>query len=415
MRDVGNCPLLTSEEEETWAKQYQEARNRIQELLQEHPQVIIEQLKVLQSNPDRKKLSTYLIFSQGGDETLELLDENDEERLSELGSEALNAILDNSSSFVRECVMAKGSESGEASKGGVRHSIAEIIGPYLRTTGKVQFQQRFYADCVELFIKGQWEEDGLSAEAKVQCCAEMKAVRDREHAAMNALVEGNLRLVIAVARRFVNSMLPFSDLVQEGNIGLMRAIETFEWERGHRLSTYACYRIRQAISQALNAIGRPIRIPANILRLLSKIHHAEQKFLQENGVEPTDDELASLVGITAARLRALKRMEQQPISLQSMAGEDRDWNDLLADRSDPLAEKITQESMKDTLLSALDNLRPNEKDILIRRFGLQGQPQQSLEVIARLYHLTSERIRQIEATALLKLRRLYGRKYMDNF
>ncbi|MGN0866223.1 MAG: RNA polymerase sigma factor RpoD/SigA [Oligosphaeraceae bacterium] len=409
MRDVGNFPLLSQEDEAQWAQRYRSARQEVQELLQEHPQVIIQRLRDLRDDPDRKGLSTYLVFTQNFDGQVE--EEEDlggEGVLEALDGNVLNRLLQNPSEVMRKCT-AHGAMEGEG--GETKRSLAEIIAPYLRTTGNVHFQQRFMEDCVRGFIEGRWTEEGLSEKAKKKLCLRMKDARQREQEAMNALVEGNLRLVISVAKHFSTNLLSFADMVQEGNIGLMRAIESFEWQRGHRLSTYACFRIRHAITMALNAKGRSIRIPMNILRQLSKIRRLEQEFIQQNGVEPNDEELAKVVGISLSRLRALRRMVQQPISLQSITTEDRDWNDVLGSPEDPMREKLNQEAVQDALVTALEALRPNERDVVERHFGLNGRSVQSLETIANHYGLTSERIRQIEVNALAKLRRSFKETY----
>ncbi len=409
MRDVGNFPLLSQEEEALWAQRYRQARQEVQELLQAHPQVMIQRLRELRDDPDRKGLSTYLFFTQNVDGQVE--EEEDlggEGVLEALDGMVLNRLLQNPSEVMRKCA-ASGNMEGEG--GETKRSLAEIIAPYLRTTGNVHFQQRFLEDCVRGFIEGRWSEEGLDEKEKASLCLRMMDARKREQEAMNTLVEGNLRLVISVAKHFSTNLLSFADMVQEGNIGLMRAIESFEWQRGHRLSTYACFRIRHAITMALNAKGRSIRIPVNILRQLSKIRHLEQEYIQKNGVEPREEELARLVGITLSRLRALQRMVQQPISLQSITSEDRDWNDVLGSPEDPMGEKLNQEAVQEALSVALGTLRPNERDVLERHFGLNGRSVQSLEIIANHYGLTSERIRQIEVNALAKLRRSFKETY----
>ncbi len=397
LKDVGNHPLLSAEEEAHWARQYSSSRQEIRDLLQQHPQVIMEQLRVLRDDPKRKNLTTLLCFTQNPEGTVdEEEDLGDEESLRALDNETLNAILDDPKQSVLEGSREK---YGEALR-----RTAEIIAPYLRAKGKIHFKMRFLSDCVQTFVRGEWEEPGLSAEEKQAVCKQMSEAARREQEAMNVLVEGNLRLVISVAKHFPSRLLSFPDIIQEGNIGLMRAIETFDWERGHRLSTFACYRIRHAISMALNAKGRSIRIPVNILRQLTLIRQAEQDYIQETGKEPTDEKLAELTGLTIPRLRALRRMVQQPLSLQAISSEDRDWNELLRAPTDPGEERRDREGLQEVMAVALKELRPNERDILERHFGLNGKPVQSLDGIAAHYGLTSERIRQIEAVALQRLR-----------
>ncbi|MCQ2397408.1 MAG: sigma-70 family RNA polymerase sigma factor, partial [Lentisphaeria bacterium] len=278
MREGGNQALLSQEEEAAWAKCYQDSREKIRNLIQKHPQVILAKMRELNESPDRSDLANYIVLSHTDDDEINEDDDVDiDERLSTVESEFLIKIFDNSSEIIHKCIKGL-SKGGKETDEGVR-AVAEILGPYLRSRGKVHFQQRFYKECVELFISGKWHEEGVSEEEKKILCEEMRKANDQERQAMTALVEGNLRLVISVARRFSSGYMSLPDLVQEGNIGLMRAIENFDWLRGHRLSTYACYCIRQSISRALCSNGRAIRIPSNILRQLSKIHRCEQVFI----------------------------------------------------------------------------------------------------------------------------------------
>ncbi|MBR4125384.1 MAG: sigma-70 family RNA polymerase sigma factor, partial [Victivallales bacterium] len=193
--------------------------------------------------------------------------------------------------------------------------------------------------------------------------------------------------------------------------GLMRAVETFEYQRGHRFSTYASYWIRQSITHALNVNGRAIRIPVNIVRQLSKIHRAEREFLQEQGRPPSIEELAGLVALSVPRVRALLKMGQQPLSLQSIATEDRDWNDILADEQNFTNLHDGGHNVTKTVLGVLE---PREREILMRRFGLLGHSVETLEQVAKHFGLTGERIRQLEAIALRKLRKPESNSLLDN-
>ena len=412
LHDIGSFPRLTPEEEDRWAKQYSFNHAQVRRMIQEHPQVIIDKLAMLQKSDDRKGLATYLVFNAG--ETAEDGGPEDEMRgddaFDSVEMDDLREIVDDPAGFLRGVVKDHNVRNPfQKDDEGLRLDIAKTIAPFLRTSGKIHFQLRFFTACVDYFMEGDWHEDGLSPKEQARLKEEMRGYVKAKQEAMNALVEGNLRLVIAVARRFTTSLMSLADMVQEGNIGLMRAVETFEWERGHKLSTYATYRIRHAITSALNSKGRPIRVPSNILRQLAKIRRVEQEFTMTHDREPDDTELARLVNVSPARLRALKRMGQQPLSLQAIQSNDRGWEGILGDKADPLADRISEEAVNDALSSALATLRPNEKDILERHFGLNGRPVQSLMAIGEVYGLTSERIRQIESAALQKMRQVFGK------
>lgn len=412
LHDIGNFPRLTPEEEDRWAKQYSFNHAQVRRMIQEHPQVIIDKLAMLQKSDDRKGLATYLVFNAG--ETAEDGAPEDEMRgddaFDSVEMDDLREIVDDPAGFLRGVVKDHNVRNPfQKDDEGLRLDMAKTIAPFLRTSGKIHFQLRFFTACVDYFMDGDWHEEGLSPKEQACLKEEMRGYVKAKQEAMNALVEGNLRLVIAVARRFTTSLMSLADMVQEGNIGLMRAVETFEWERGHKLSTYATYRIRHAITTALNSKGRPIRVPSNILRQLAKIRRVEQEFTMTHDREPDDTELARLVNVSPARLRALKRMGQQPLSLQAIQSNDRGWEGILGDKADPLADRIKEEAVNDALSSALATLRPNEKDILERHFGLNGRPVQSLMAIGEVYGLTSERIRQIESAALQKMRQVFGK------
>lgn len=412
LHDIGNFPRLTPEEEDRWAKQYSFNHAQVRRMIQEHPQVIIDKLAMLQKSDDRKGLATYLVFNAG--ETAEDGAPEDEMRgddaFDSVEMDDLREIVDDPAGFLRGVVKDHNVRNPfQKDDEGLRLDMAKTIAPFLRTSGKIHFQLRFFTACVDYFMEGDWHEDELSPKEQARLKEEMRGYVKAKQEAMNALVEGNLRLVIAVARRFTTSLMSLADMVQEGNIGLMRAVETFEWERGHKLSTYATYRIRHAITTALNSKGRPIRVPSNILRQLAKIRRVEQEFTMTHDREPDDTELARLVNVSPARLRALKRMGQQPLSLQAIQSNDRGWEGILGDKADPLADRIKEEAVNDALSCALATLRPNEKDILERHFGLNGRPVQSLMAIGEVYGLTSERIRQIESAALQKMRQVFGK------
>ena len=405
MRDVGIYHLLSPEEEARWARQYSEARAHIKALIQRFPQVILAKLEELRQRPQNSPqgLDSYIAL-ENQDEEPDLPPKRDSTPLPV--QHLLERLLNDSDSLLKQLSQADGTSLDD---------FASVLSSYLEEAGRVHFQQRFFLECVNLFIQGNWKAPGLSDAERQRLSAEMKETSRQADEAMNRLVEGNLRLVISIARRYACSLIPLADLVQEGNIGLMRAVESFEYRLGHRFSTYASYWIRQSISRALNSYGRSIRMPVNILRHLSKIHRAECVFLQENGTLPTIEQLSELVGLPAPRIRALQKMGQQPISLQSIATEDRDWSELLADdRPQRPADELNHDAIQKSLQLALGTLDERSREILVRRFGLMGHSVETLEQIAQRFHLTSERIRQLEAIALRKLRQPESNRYLED-
>ena len=408
MQEVGTYELLNAEEETRCAQEYSEARAQIHGMLAKFPQVIMAELDCLRTMPPGQLLSFVELDPCNDDLAYS------DDALEKLIVQAIGAILDNRKEILRQFSRLQPRRSRDAAVSPLPVAgewLPQILNPFVKEFGKLTFQPHFYSACVEHFIQGDWAAPGLDAEQKRALSAQMEETRRRSIKAMNTLVEGNLRLVISIARHFVCTLMPLSDLVQEGNIGLMRAVESFEYQRGHLFSTYASYWIRQSITHALNVNGRSIRIPVNIVRQLSKIHRMEREFLQEHGRPPSIEELASLVELSVPRVRALLKMGQQPISLQSIATEDRDWNDILADEQNISSQRDGEHDVTKTVLEVLE---PREREILMRRFGLLGHSVETLEQVAKHFGLTGERIRQLEAIALRKLRKPESNSLLDN-
>jgi RNA polymerase primary sigma factor len=261
-------------------------------------------------------------------------------------------------------------------------------------------------DTLQLFLKDIGKVPLLTAAQEVELA---KRIERGEHAAKQAMVEANLRLVVSIAKRYRNQGLPFLDLIQEGTIGLVRAAEKFDWRKGYKFSTYATWWIRQAVARAIADKGRTIRMPVHVVEKLNKIHRSERKLRAELAREPTIVEIADDVELPLEEVEQIRRSAQTPVSLEKPVGDDEEseFGHFLTDDSIPLPEEQAETALRrEALRSILDSLSPRERAVLELRYGLDGQQPRTLDEVGRAFNVTRERIRQIEHQSLKKLRAL---------
>ena len=270
-------------------------------------------------------------------------------------------------------------------------------------------------DPVKVYLKEIGRVPLLSAEEEVELAIRMS---EGDVAAKKRLSEANLRLVVSIAKRYVGRGMQFLDLIQEGNLGLIKAVEKFGHTKGFKFSTYATWWIRQAITRAIADQARTIRIPVHMVETINKVKKVNSQLLHENGHEPTNEQIAEKLEMPVEKVREIMRVAQEPVSLETPIGEEEDSHlgDFIPDEDAPAPSDVASHTMlKEQLAEVLSTLTPREEKVLRLRFGLEDGRSRTLEEVGKEFNVTRERIRQIEAKALRKLRHPSRSKKLKDF
>ena len=260
-------------------------------------------------------------------------------------------------------------------------------------------------DPVRMYLKEIGKVPLLTADEEIELAKRMET---GDEDAKHRLCEANLRLVVSIAKRYVGRGMLFLDLIQEGNLGLIKAVDKFDYRKGYKFSTYATWWIRQAITRAIADQARTIRIPVHMVETINKLIRVSRQLLQEYGREPQPEEIAEEMGISIDKVREIIKIAQEPVSLETPIGEEEDSHlgDFLPDEDAPApAEAAAFKLLKEQLMGVLGTLTPREEKVLKLRFGLEDGRQRTLEEVGKEFNVTRERIRQIEAKALRRIRK----------
>ncbi len=270
-------------------------------------------------------------------------------------------------------------------------------------------------DPVRMYLKEIGKVPLLETERELELA---KRMSEGDAMAKTELVEANLRLVVSIAKRYVGKGMFFLDLIQEGNLGLMKAVEKFDYRKGYKFSTYATWWIRQAITRSIADQARTIRIPVHMVETIHKVSRISRQLLQENGREASAEEIAEVMGVTPDKVRDIMKIAQDPVSLETPIGEEEDSHlgDFIEDQDSPApAEAAAYTLLREQLNEVLHTLSPREEQVLKLRFGLSDGRPRTLEEVGKEFNITRERIRQIEAKALRKLRHPSRSKKLQGF
>jgi len=411
LKDIGRISLLSSEEEYDIAKRIEEGEGRIRGLLFEMPQAIAE-LQDLVTQIKKDAVNIIDILKNIDEMTFTKKDEEQHKKKTVTLSNSLKSLYEKKEEMKRQ--MAKADEFTRKQTEKKIRAAESKIGEVLTN---LNLQKKVLEDITRKVQKRTKFLDDREARAVEKSLHEMDLVERELKVVKNRLIKANLRLVINIAKKYLNRGLSFLDLIQEGNMGLMKAAEKYDYQKGYKFSTYSTWWIRQAITRAIADYARTIRVPVHVLETMNKITKVTISLFQELGREPTLEEISVKAALPLEKVRKIMKVSNEPISIETPIGDDDSkLGDFIADPKSPSPfEELVNISCKEEIDKVLSTLTPREEKVIRMRLGIGEKTDYTLEEVGDVFGLTRERIRQIEAKALRKLKHPSRRKRLESF